>query len=170
VYENLRLNGLYDGNPPRAREQIETGAGLFGAQQSAASPCLLSLRSSLNRRCGSDWTPLHGGFQVLDQGPYLERLGEDADSPGIQSLRAYALVLDRRDENDRNLAPLNLELSLELKPAHSWHSDVQDQAGIVGHLGRSQEVLGRREGEGKVSQRAQESLQRLSDRRIIIDD
>lgn len=107
---------------------------------------------------------------MLDQGPYLERLGEDADSPGIQSLRADALVLDRCDENDRNLGSLDLQLFLELKPAHFWHSDVQDQAGIVGYLGRSQEVLGRREGVSKVSQRSQESLQRPSDRRIIIDD
>jgi len=107
---------------------------------------------------------------VLDQGPYLERLGEDADSPGIQSLRADALVLDRRDENDRDSGSLDLQVSLELKPAHSGHSDVQDQAGIVGYLGRSQELLGRCERVGKVSQRSQESLQRLSDRRIIIDD
>ena len=55
-------------------------------------------------------------------------------------------------------------------PAHSWHFDIHDQAGVVSYLGRSQEFIGRREGMSNVSQRSQKSLRRLSDRCIIIDD
>ena len=75
----------------------------------------------------------------------------EADSPGIQSLCADAFVVDRRDENDRNLASLDPQLSLEFNPAHPWHFDVYDQAGVVSYLGRSQEFIGRREGMSNVS-------------------
>jgi hypothetical protein len=68
------------------------------------------------------------------------------------------------------LASLDLQLSLEFNPAHPWHFDVCDQAGVVSYLGRSQEFIGRREGMSNVSKRSQEPLDRLSDRCIIIDD
>jgi hypothetical protein len=68
---------------------------------------------------------------MFDQSPYLEGLGEEADSPGIQCLCADAFVMERRDENERNLASLDLQVSLEFNPAHPGHFYVCDQAGAV---------------------------------------
>ncbi len=88
---------------------------------------------------------------MLDQCPYIERLGQEADSPRIQCLRPDPFFRERRDENDRYVASPDLQMPLELDTAHPRHFDVCDQAGVVTNLGRPQKFVGRREGTSNVS-------------------
>jgi len=86
-----------------------------------------------------------GDIEACDQGFPVEGLGQIADRPGLQSPRAIALDGEGGDENERQAVSPGKQVGLQFEPAHGRHSDIRYHARCVTQVGRSQELLGRRE-------------------------
>lgn len=64
---------------------------------------------------------------------------------------------------------IGIQFGLELKPGHSWHADIGDQTRSIVLLAGIQEILGRREREGKKTRRLEQTLQRAPEWFIVIN-
>ena len=61
-------------------------------------------------------------------------------------------------------------MTLQLEAAHLWHRDIEDHAGHVRKFSEVQETAGRGEGRGTKPDRLEQTLERLTDGRIVIHD
>jgi hypothetical protein len=87
-------------------------------------------------------------------------------------LRSRTVALDREsgDENERQTVSAGKQVGLQFEPAHGRHSDIRDHARCVTKVGRSQELLGRRECMDGVAKRSHEVVGRAANGYIIVDD
>ena len=111
-----------------------------------------------------------GGIEASNQGFPIEGLGQIADRPGLQSSRAIALDGEGGDENEWQAISPGKQVGLQVETAHGRHSDIRDHARCVTQMGRSQELLGRREGMDGVAKRSHEVVGRCANGPIIVDD
>lgn len=111
-----------------------------------------------------------GGIETCDQGFPVERLGQVADRPGLQGSHAIALDGEGGDENERQAVSPGKQVGLQFEAAHGRHSDIRYHARCVTQLGRSQELLGRREAMDGVAKRSYEVVGRGANGPIIVDD
>ena len=111
-----------------------------------------------------------GGIEACDQGFPVEGFGQVADRPGPQRARLIALDGESGDENKRQPVSPGKQLGLQFESAHVRHSDIRDHARCVTKVGRSQELLGRRECMDGVAKRSHEVVGRAANGYIIVDD
>lgn len=105
-----------------------------------------------------------------DQGPLLEWLAQERNRPSVQRTFPSPRFGVRRNENDRCLVPFAQQALLQVESTQPRHVQISDQARGVGNLTRFQELLRRRKDAGLVPQRCDQITDRLSDKRVIIDD
>jgi hypothetical protein len=114
--------------------------------------------------------PSNGAVNPLDQFQPVEGLGQEAYRSGLKRSRFSSLLRESGDEYDRCEATLSAQEPLELEAGHAWHLNVRDYARRINHVRRSQEIFGRRERMGSISQRPHESVGRVADGSVIVDD
>ena len=91
-------------------------------------------------------------------------------APAFSARVAIALDGESRDENERQAVSLGKQVGLQIEAAHGRHSDIRYHARCVIQVGRSQELLGRRECMDDVAKRPDEIVGGGANGAIIVDD
>jgi len=68
--------------------------------------------------------PLQSGVEAVDQSFSGEGLRQKTGCSRLQSSRASVLDRESRDENERNLVSLGVQMGLQLETAHRWHLNI----------------------------------------------
>jgi hypothetical protein len=99
-----------------------------------------------------------------------EGLGQELDGAPLHRLHGHGDVAVARDEDDREFLVRRGELALEIQAALPRQSHVEDQAGGAVSRTRLEEIGNSREQRGLQANRSQQTSNRGSKIRIIVDD
>jgi hypothetical protein len=114
--------------------------------------------------------PLECHVEALDKTLLLDGLGQVADCASPKRSRTDALIREGSDEDERQTAPLNKQVSLQLNAAHAGHVDVRNNTRGVAQVARPQEILGRGECMDGVPERPHEAISRGAHGRVVVND
>ena len=113
---------------------------------------------------------LQGSLETLDKAVPVEGLRQVANRPGPKRLRTNPLVGEGREENERHVAPLGKQVSLQLDAAHAGHLDICNHTREVIEAIRSQELFGGCECMYDVAERPHKAVSRGAHGCIIVND
>ena len=113
---------------------------------------------------------LEGSGEAVHQGGCGEGLGQEGDCSGPQRPGADALIREGRDENERHKVTLAAHERQQVQAAQDRHLHIRNHTGGVIHIGRPQELLGRRKCMNRVPMRPQEIVGRRAHRGIVVND
>jgi hypothetical protein len=117
------------------------------------------MNSSNNLKCDSD---------CIQQTRIAEWLEQTFDGPLIKKKATNILIRMRCNEYDRNPAPTQSQLPLQVGSGHPWHRDIENQASRSIEIAARKERLGRRERLGRKSELDEEVWQRLANGFIVV--
>src|ERR1700679_3430727 len=84
-----------------------------------------------------------GGVKCLQQVPFTEGFEKAVDGPAFQRSRTDILTPVSSNENNRNLLPAKRQFALQIRPRHTRHSNVEDQASGLVNIVRRKKVFPR---------------------------
>jgi hypothetical protein len=114
--------------------------------------------------------PLECHVEALDKTVLFDGLGQVADRSSPKRSRTDALIRESSDEDERQTAPLDKRVSLQLNAAHAGHVDIRNNTRGVAQVARPQEILGRGECMDNVPERPQEAIGRGAHGWVVVND
>jgi hypothetical protein len=111
-----------------------------------------------------------GDLKTLYKAVPIEGLSQVANSSSRECLCSNSLVRERREENERHLAPLGKQVSLQLDAAHAGHLNICNHTREVIKVVEPQELFGGCECIDDVPERPHKAVSRDADECIIVND